>query len=223
MSKHQVVAKKNIKTAISAVILVAVCGAVYAGMWFFASTVEEKKTAATNKSTQDEGLLNDLRSQVNKSGEAAKRFAEISGARRSLNFSGTKDSFSEYLRAAKQHYRLDKMDLKLAKETVSTKPELQNFNYAVTLRPHLTLKFQAVSDVHVFSFLEDLQRNAPGVVRVEVVSLRRLSEMNESVLGQIPNGVAPLLVEATIDFTWINFVPKDKDKGTKKPTPPPAP
>ncbi len=78
------------------------------------------------------------------------------------------------------------------------------------LHPKIELKAKAISDVHLFSFIHDIQRNAPGLVRVEKVAMKRLDkvDLTDSAIGTLKTGASPIAVEATITLTWIRFVEK---------------
>jgi hypothetical protein len=173
-------------------------------------------------------LLANLRGQMDKSGEAEKRYVLIQESRSNQNFSAELDGeggLKNFLTAAKTQFVFSenpKPTLKTAKPALSDKPELSNLNYNIFLLPRMEFKFQAASDMHVFSFIDDLRRAAPGLVRIDKVELKRTSDMTPAIITQAQTGPMPTLVDATIEFTWIRIVPKDK-KDVKAATTPPSP
>jgi hypothetical protein len=81
----------------------------------------------------------------------------------------------------------------------------------------MKIDFQAVSDMHVFSFLEELRAAAPGLIRIDMVSLKRTADMLDASISQIASGSTPLLVDVKVEFTWIGIAPKEKKAGEAKP------
>ena len=212
MNKYRQLTVKVAKMGAVAAVIIAVFVGIYIGISMYAETVSAERSKNENDYTKDRGLLADLRSQLNKSGEAEKRYLGIQADRTNPDFSATMDGdggLNNFLRDAKTRYHFDKLTIKPVKEVVSDKPELSNFPFNVILRPHLVIQFQAISDVHVFSFIDDLRRAAPGFVRIDKIELKRTSDLVDSTIAQMQSGASPILVSATIEFTWIRITPKD--------------
>ena len=215
MNKYKQLMKKLTKTGILVGIIIAVFVALYVGVSMYADSISEERKKYENQYTQDRGLLADLTSQMNKSGEAEKRYLTIQADRTNPDFSATIDGpggLNDFLRDAKTRYHFDKLTIKPVKEAPSGKSELVNFPFNVLIRPHLVIQFQAVSDVHVFSFLDDLRRAAPGFVVINKMELKRTADMTDNAVTQMQGGATPILVNAMIEFTWIRLTPKESKK-----------
>ena len=224
MSKYQELTKRTVKSAIVASAIVGAFAIVYIGLSMYADRIAQQKTDAANLYNQDSGLVTTLRNQLDKSGEAQKRYAVLQADRNSQDFSGNIEGLKEFLRNSKTRYHFDKVNFKPQKEVASDKPELANFNYNIMLQPRVSVQFLAVSDVHVFSFLDDLRRSAPGLIRIDSLKLKRTAELSDATLVQMGTGSIPLLVDATVEFTWIHITPKDtKDSKNIVATSPAAP
>ncbi len=221
MNKYKQLTKKIARTGITAGAIVGAIAAVYVGVTMYAGSVSEERKKYEDQYTQDRGLLADLQSQMTKSGEAEKRYIAIQADRTNPDFEATMDGpggLNDFLRDAKTRYHFDKLTIKPVKEVLSDKRELANIQYNVLLRPHLVIQFQAVSDVHVFSFIDDLRRAAPGYVHIDKVELKRTADINDSAVQQMQAGSSPILVNALIEFTWIRITPKEsKDAKDKTP------
>ncbi len=209
MTQYQQLMKKTTRTAVIAATVLAVLGGIYGGLDYYAGNVAQQKTDAASHYEQDVALLTTLRNQLEKSGEAQKRYAALQADRTSLNFGGNMEDLKEYLRNAKTRYRFDRVNFKPTKEANSDKPELANFSYNVLVQQHISVQFLAISDTHVWSFLDDLRRSAPGLIRIESVKLKRNGDLTDATISQIPGGTTPLLVDTTVEFTWIHFTPKE--------------
>jgi hypothetical protein len=219
MSKYKELAKKTVKTAIVSAISVAVMIAVYIGISIYAESVAKQKQEVESKLSADKGLRDSLDNQMNKSGVAEKRFAEIQVQRTTVNYEANLDVLADVLRGAKQLYRFANLKIKPAESRATDKPDLANFNYDITVRSRMRLDFQATSDVHVFSFLEDLRASAPGMVRIDMLSIKRTADLSDASISQISSGTTPLLVDVKLEFTWIGIAPKDKKPDAGQPNP----
>ncbi len=208
MNKYRQLTKRITKLAAIIVATLLVCGGLLAAASMHAQSSMEQKTSMESKFSQDNSLLGNLRTQLEKSGESQKRYAEIQLNRNSDDFTATIEDLREFLERSALQHGLNKANIKSSKEAASDKPELANFNYTVMLRQRYSISFKAVSDVHVYSFIDDLRRSAPGLVRIDKVEIKRDADLSEVFFSQIQTGTTPLLVDATIEFTWIRMVPK---------------
>jgi hypothetical protein len=209
MSKYTDLIKETTKHAIKSVAVVAAFGGLYAGVFMYAERAAQQKMDAERKVSTDSAMLADLRSQMEKSGQAEKRFGVILQSRNNQNFTMDQDLLYSWLKGATARYRLGTLKFTRAAEVQSTKPQLMNLNYTVTVRQPIKIEFQAVSDVHVFSFVDELVRAAPGLIRIDSMQIKRRSDVTNDVLANIRNGITPLLVDAKIEFSWIGIAPKE--------------
>lgn len=215
MSKYQDLSKNTAKLAAKAIAIVVATGALYGAVVTYGDNVEKQKAEAEAKATSDNSTLTNLRNQVDKSGEAEKRFATIQAERVSTNYVADREELTTWLRAAVARYRFkkDAFKLTLVPEVASDKPELMNFNYNITLRPHVKVEIEAISDTHVFSFIDELRSAGAGFIRIDHLDIKRKGDVTEQTLGQIRNGEAPSLVEVKMEITWIGLTPKEAKSG----------
>lgn len=209
MNKYQKLIKRLVATAIKCFVFLAIAVGVYVAVSMHQDGILKQKTEADLKLSEAESKRNSLRDQIDKTGVAEKKFIEFQGARSVENFSANFEAFQAFLKDSKDRYRLS-IELLPAKEVLTDKAELKNFPYDVMLRPKVELTIKAISDVHVFSFIRDMQRNSPGLVHIERVAIKRLdkSDLTETTIENLKTGASPLMVEATIQLTWIRFVEK---------------
>ena len=86
----------------------------------------------------------------------------------------------------------------------------------------MKVEFQAVSDVHAFSMIQDLIMESPGLFRVMGIELKRKGDLDDNTLRgmRAVGGGMPTLVEVTIDLRWVGVShsekkPKDAKAGGK--------
>ncbi len=213
-NKYKQLNQKTAKLAMKGLCVVALFFALYVGIDFFAGDVEKQKAEAERKTSGEADLLRNLRSQMDKSGEAEKRFAAIQEFRTSTDYSINKEVLQAWLRSAVSRYHFNEPKMTLGTEGASDKSDLANFNYNISIRPQVKLEFKAASDLHIFSFLEELRSASPGLIRVNSLQVSRRGDIDDAVISQINNGITPILIEAKMELGWIGLSQK-KEKGTE--------
>lgn len=213
----------GIESAIALVVLAGVVGLMMLTGNLAESAAQKKNTAEAGLS-QDNSQLSAARSQLSRSGEAEKRFLDIQLARGNDNYASKSPDLYAWMTATMGRYRFPAASAKMAlpAETAANKPELAGLEYNITQRTGATLDFEAMSDLHVYSFLNDLSRNAPGIVRVTSMSVVRSNDMTPQMIAQMVGGLAPNLVKASVTFDWIGINPKDVPADGTSPQPAPG-
>jgi hypothetical protein len=213
MKKYDALKKKIIKDAV-------VAGAIIAGSLVFMMAISGVAESALQDRASSEsslgaahGQLSSLKMQIEKSGSAEKRYAGIQIERTQENYTADTEAFKEQIRVLKEKYRLtDTLKLSLAPENKSTRPDFATGNYDVMQRDDTQLTFGAMSDVHVFSFIDEFMRSAPGIVRLTKLTLTRKMVMDSAAFTQMASGSVPEVVGVEMHFLWAGLVPKEKPK-----------
>lgn len=174
-----------------------------------ASDALQKKNAAEGTRNNQAAQISTIRSQIDQSGDAEKRFVDIALQHRSGDYSANTDTLKTWLRDMKEQYRFsDTFKLTLAVDKPSDKPEFANLNYTVTVRAPMKLEFAAISDMHAFSFLDQIEHDMLGMVRITKFEIARKSDMNAKTFSDLALGSAPTDTDVTIEFTWVGIEPK---------------
>lgn len=190
----------------------------------FSENALQAKTQAESALSQDNAQLAMLRSQLEQSGQAEKRFVEIQLNRTNTTFTSDTEALREWARGVKSRYRFaDNFRMNLPPEIPSDKPELANLDYAVGVRSGVTIELEAISDLHVYSFLDDMRKSAPGLARVSFFELERKSDMEGQTYRELLAGGAPSLVTGRVQFTWVGLNPKPKGDAAATAAPGAAP
>lgn len=211
-TKFKELRKNTIRLALMAFAVVAAVGGAYAGAMMYGDSVEQKRNEAEGKFNSDNSLQTNLQNQIDKTGASEKSFVTIQAWHSSPSYYAEMTDMVAWLKNAGNHYHFSAAKLSPpSDEAVSDKPELTSIdNYKVLVRSGMKLDFDALSDTHVFSFLDDFVSNSPGFVRIDKVTLIRKSDIDDKILSQIRSGVMPLLVNASVEFTWIVVTKKEK-------------
>lgn len=216
MNKLKILTKRLVRASMIGGALIAIGVGAYAGASMLSSDSEKQKQDVENKNRSDKSLVEDLKRQLANSDEADKRFMLLQEKRRTDNYAGGSDALIAYLKNEKLRYKFEPFNLsRLQKATLSDDPQLKNLtNYEVSTRP-LQFKITATSDLHVFSFINDLQADVSGILRIDGITFKRLADLSDATIVQLSNGGKLSAVEASIDLTWVTVAPK----GTDNPSP----
>lgn len=206
----QITKRLGIEAAIVLAILAGV-GGIMMLTGSMATSADQKKTTAEGALAQDNSQLSSIRSQLEQSGQAEKRFVEIQLKRSNLDFSSTTEALKEWARSAKTRYRFaNNFKLNLPPQKPSDKAELSGLAYDIAVREGITMELEAISDLHVYSFVNELQHGTPGLVRLQGIEVERKGDMMPQAIAQMMGGMNPNLVSAKIKFNWIGVNPKEE-------------
>ncbi|MFZ4125088.1 MAG: hypothetical protein ACOYJ2_03330 [Rickettsiales bacterium] len=172
----------------------------------FSESATTEKMQAQSQLSQAESQLGMMRGQITKTANAEQRFSELSINRDNEEFVTTTDQLKELLKQMKNQYRFsDAMRLTISQEKVSERSEFTGLNYKIVVRDDMEMKAGAISDLHFFSFIQDMQRRMPGLIRIKQMSVSRKSAMSMDALSQMGAGAKPELVDAMVKFTWLTL------------------
>ena len=68
------------------------------------------------------------------------------------------------------------------------------------------------TDINLFEFLQGLESNFPGHVRLDSFSVHRTGKIDKGMLKNIAEHKPVSLIDAKASFDWITMVPKSDDK-----------
>lgn len=223
MKKAKLMQKKLIKLAAVAGGIVVVSAVAMVVTGSMSDSALQRKTAAESARSNDNSQISTMRNQIDQSGDAEKRFVDISLKHTSDDYSANTDALKNWLREAKNYYRFnDNFKLSLANDKPSDKPEFASLNFNVTVREPMKLEFGAMSDMHVFSFLRQLERDVPGLVRITKFDVERRNDMTATMFAEMTRGSTPEAVAGTIEFSWIGIEPKSAESPAADGSAPPA-
>jgi hypothetical protein len=210
MNKYWALQKKMMVNAGVSAASLAVFGGIYFAVEGYASSKLEATAAAESALNADKAKITGFETQIRNSGAAEERFLEIKRSRVNQNFTADTEATTNWLRAAKQQYRFSSgFKLTVPPEEPTKEADLKSMNYAITLRPETKMDFEAISDVHVFSFLDNFIQQTPGIIRIDKLEVKRKADLDATSISQMQGGFAPYLASATVEFTWISIGSKD--------------
>lgn len=220
MNKQQRLTKGIVNLAVISGGTIGGCLVVYFLTNSLLETSINNKMSADRTLGQDQSQVSTFSTQLDKSGIAEKRFLETQGNRTNLDYSSNTEALKTWLKAAIIQYRLsNSFKLSLTSEKSVENKELAGSNYETLEHPNMKVEFHAISDTHVFSFIEDLTHNAPGFFAIDGLTIKRLGDIDKNTIALMRSGAAPYLVDAQIRFNWIGLNEKQKKDAAKTSAP----
>lgn len=220
-NKFKQLTKRTAKLSVTALVVVGCFGGLYTGVLLYAGSVETQKAEAEKKLTEDKSNNENLSSQMNQSTVAEKRFTALQATRTSADYTISQGTFTEWLKGAKTKFHLANLLLTPAPEALTDRTDLAQLKYKIMVRPRVKVEFRAVSDLHAFSFLDELASSNAGFTRVDHLDIRRRSDLDEGIFKQLQGGATTILVDVKLEVTNISVL-RD-DKATTPPAAPGAP
>lgn len=209
MNQYRELVKRTARVGVLALIVVGIVCGVTAVVFWVSGMVAQNRAEAEGKLSIENARLADLRSQIAKSDQAEKKYEIIMDKRSNDDFSMNQEILYDWLKTAALRYRLTSLKVTRALEVETARPELVKIaNHAISIRKPIKMEFQAVSDTHAFSFLEDMLKSSSGIIQIISFDLKRKSDITSEVLEGIGRGSTPLLVDVRIEFIWVGVVAK---------------
>ncbi len=72
----------------------------------------------------------------------------------------------------------------------------------------VTLSLSALSDLHIYAFLQDLERSMPGYMHFTKATVTRIRPLSDDILREVSVGSTPALVSGNITFVWLGITQK---------------
>lgn len=188
---------------ISAVIVLVFLG-IYFATDYVLSRAEEEHSKADQSLAQEQALATSLSNQIEKSGFAEKHFLETQRYRTNMDYSNNTEGMKSWLKSAIGRYRLAstfKLSLTTAKPLENN--ELSGSKYELVQHEGMRVDFSAISDTHVYSFIEEMAAAAPGLIVIDSLNLTRMGEVDKARISDLRRGTEVYLVSGQMRFNWI--------------------
>ena len=214
MNKKAKLLKSLIKLGVIFGSAIVGCIVLYFATDDLSTSSENDKSEAERLLTQDRGRISDFNTQLEKSNLAEKRFLETQASRTNTEYNSDTDSLKEWLKSAISRYRFSSnLKLSLTSDVTGDNKLLNGTTYEAIEHPQMKMEFNAITDTHVFSFLDELTQNSPGFVMIEGLSMKRVADADKNVVTLLRSGATPYLMDIKVTFNWIGL----REKVTKKP------
>lgn len=222
MSKLERLKKKVI---IEGIILVVFLGLIGTGAYVLSSMHD----AIAQEQTQLDASIHTISAQISeeekKIGVVRSSLEEFNALKSRLDAGGLSIDRSKaeaVLNTLRTKYRVSNFQATVSAEQLITGEGYDGKTVEMS-QSDIKMDFNAMSDVHVFSLMEELKTLLPGYVRVYDFSIRRPEKLTPEHFAAMTKGETPALVNAKISAVWIGLrLPqKPKDDAAVPASPPP--
>lgn len=173
---------------------IVVAGAMYSAL----SSNKEYKNKLARETRDIEGRIQRSKQENLKIVDALELWNGLSVEERSfegLRLSDAKTVLDEMI----ETYWLSDVRTTFSKPLITEHTAYKDYNIASS---SVSISFNGVSDVMIFSFLDALNEDFPGVITLKKFSIDAKKDMERETIKQIAAGEKPVLFAAGIEFEW---------------------
>ncbi|GEM_PF-3241553 len=188
--------------------IVAVCVLLLLALGAYVYSVEESKNKLAAELVRLDGKLSQQSPEYNMVYNSLKRFWEIDKKDKEGILQTDQNKLQKLLDELRQIYAINNLRMEmragdLAKDSSVT---INLFD----LKPSLvSLEFDSLSDLNIFSFYQDLIKRFPGYFRIVEFKMQRDMEVSSDMLQNIQQGTSPRVMSSSVKLLWTGIKKKD--------------
>lgn len=209
MKKLQTLKKKLLKESLISLGAVAVLIGATVFLQGNISTEEMEQRTLQSGIRTLEGKIADLERKhgiVNTSIRDFRRLKERLGRG---NYLINREQATDIFDHLRKKYRISNLSMTVTPKEVMRNADLERPTAQVTVS-EASLDFDAMSDVHVFSFLQEAADTLPGFLKVTRFRITRQRKITPDVYVSVSKGEVPRMVTAEVGFMWLGIEEKNK-------------
>lgn len=214
MNKNSILLKRL--TRVGGLSLLVICGsAIFYSM--VSSAVEEQATELARARTQlsfKQTEVNTFTNQLENTKDAQSQFSKYLLTRSNTEFSVNVEAVKALLNRLRDQLRLGQdLRLSLSTETQMTETNLAALPHTIMWREGTKLTFTALTDMHIYTFVDAMSKEMPGIVQITGLKVNRKGEgLDPRNLAIIGGGGRPDLAEGELTFNWYDIQKKTAGK-----------
>lgn len=177
-------------------------------------TLEEEKLALE---ANIQRIASETAEMERKQGIVASSLADYQVVRKQLDegkLTLSREKTKDILAALRKRYRISNLSLNVAPEKLVTSGEVQSRKTLDVQQSMLEMRFDAISDLHVYSFLQAMREQLPGYVTITDITMARQRLITDEALLQASKGEELRMVNVSARITWYGVATKPKEGGT---------
>lgn len=125
------------------------------------------------------------------------------------DFRINRDQATDIFDTLRRKYRISNLSMTVTPKDVMRGADLERPTAEVTIS-EASLEFDAMSDVHVFSFIQEATQTLPGFLRITRFKMSRQRKITPDVYVSVSKGEQPRMVSAEVSFMWLGIDEKTK-------------
>lgn len=216
----QIQRKKLIKESLIAFAAVAVLGALAATSDYLASRNESQIATLQGQLNNSTGQLTEMEHKYQVIKDSVEIYLEIKKQINTGYYTLDREKAKEILSGIGKKHRIDKIETQMSPIETLTMPGV-SLQRADVQFSDVRLSFRAMSDMHVYAFIDSLMRELPGVKKITGLTISMVGSFSNESLADMSTGKKPEIMNAEITFFWMGIRLFDLDS-SGNPIPPSA-
>jgi hypothetical protein len=213
MIKYSKLRQKLIKEGAIAAGAIFVFGGLALGLSSYVSQQEQELQGVQSNLQSTISQISELERKRNIIASSANQFKDLKAKIDNGYYELDPIIGQEKLKEFSKDFRLKESKVDFSTENTLNFPLLQNHPAVVASNREVTFSFNAMTDLHVYGVINALQTTFPGIVKIREIQLKRLRNVDKSIIGDFWRGEEPDLVQARINFLWIGLRFKEEATG----------
>ena len=204
MRKYQVLAKK---TGIEAAIAVGVMAASVTLMIVVSGVLESATQKQATLQGEVAGIQSEIaqtRERIQSTGASTKIYDELKSARHTMALEVNRKAATETLGRLKDQFRLSSLNLQLSPDQPLESDRLKTAGITA-VKSNVDITLGAMSDQHLFSFIQELSRSFSGFVKLREITITRSKAFDIDSMREISRGSKPEMVTGKLAFEWYGI------------------
>lgn len=124
-------------------------------------------------------------------------------------FTIDRDQATDIFDTLRRKYRISNLSMTVTPKDVMAGADLVRPTGQIMFS-EATLEFDAMSDLHVFSFVQDAADTLPGFLKITDFDISRQRQITNDVYVSVSRGEQPRMVSAKVRFLWLGIDEKPK-------------
>ncbi len=120
-----------------------------------------------------------------------------------------RDQATSIFDTLRKKYRISNLSMTVTPKDVMRGNDIQRPTAQITVS-EASLEFDAMSDVHVFSFIQEATQTLPGFLHITRFRINRQRKITPDVYVSVSKGEMPRMVSAEVGFMWVGIEDKPK-------------
>lgn len=137
------------------------------------------------------------------------QFRRLKDRQKRGDFNINREQATDIFDTLRQKYRISNLSMTVTPKAEMSTPELMRPTAQMAFS-EAVLEFDAMSDIHVFSFVQDAAAALPGFLRISNFRIDRQRKITNEVYVSVSKGELPRMVSAKVTFMWFGIDEKQK-------------
>lgn len=173
-------------------------------------TTDEQEQRGLRSSIQS--LATQITDLENKHGIVNSSITEFRRIKDRLNrgdFRIDRDQATAIFDTLRKKYRIGNLSMTVTPKEVMSGNDVQRPTTQITAS-QASLEFDAMSDIHVYSFVQEATQTLPGFLHITRFRINRQRKITPDVYVSVSKGEMPRMVSAEVGFMWLGIEEKPK-------------